>query len=606
MFVCKGSTRIPQGIPEMPESREMSPLSSTTEWSSPGRDALASLPVIALLAAAAVGAAAAAHLLLRVDDVLGAVLPVDTRPADPVAAVAGVIGFAAIALGLARRNRLAWSLAMVTFAAGLVVQGVVFRHPVGATLAATCLLRLVATRGRYDVAGPTGVRGWLGIGLGVLAVGVVAEVAFSVVAAADASPTARLSDAAATLAGSLAFTDVPQVAWLVGHGGLLAAAVLAVRLPMAFLAVGALRPAPMPAPDPALRARAQDVTRRFGHGALLPFQLGDDKLAFAPDVTEGVVVYGLAGRYAVVLGDPIGRNGEAWVAFDEFLETSRRRGQVPAVYQASAGARGPLVDRGFRVIQVGREAIVDLASFDLAGSRRANLRHTVTRARKGGVSVSVHLDGLAPKERVHLERELTAIDDAWRAHSGPELGFTIGRFDPSGLDIIAISVAEQGDGTPIAFATFRPTGTDGGWVLDLMRRLPGGIPGAFEACVAEAALALRAAGASTLSLGLVPLGGLTSRSVVLDERLLARVAGAIRPWYDVSGLEFFKRKFDPAWEPRFIAVRSRRHLLGLVVALLRLHLGGFGHSARTTLLSAVRPGPAPRSLLPGRVSLEDR
>lgn len=355
-----------------------------------------------------------------------------------------------------------------------------------------------------------------------------------------------------------------------------------------------------PGQDPATRARASEITRRFGRGALLPFQIGDDKLVFAPDGVEGVVAYGLAGRVAVVVGDPIGQTGDDWTAFDAFLETCRRRGHMPAVYQASGEACGSLAGRGFRTIKVGREARVDLAAFDLTGSRRANLRHTVARARRGGVSISVHLAGLSPTERERLKHGLTAIDDAWRAHAGPELGFTIGRFDPSELDTVCISVAEQADGKPVAFATFRPTGTDGGWVLDLMRRLPGGTPGAFELCVAEAAMAMRAAGAGSLSLGLVPLGGLSSRSAILEERLLARGARAVRPWYDTSGLEFFKQKFDPTWETRYIAVRRRQDLLGLAIALLRLHVGGFRHAARSTfsatlgrrIVPAVRRRPA--------------
>ncbi len=347
--------------------------------------------------------------------------------------------------------------------------------------------------------------------------------------------------------------------------------------------------------DSVTRVRAREITRRHGRGALLPFQIGEDKLVFTPEGVEGVVVYGVAGHHAVVLGDPIGPAVDAWRAFDLFLETCRQRGQVPVVYQASAEARDSLAQRGFRAVQVGREARLDLATFDLAGPRRANLRHTVARARKGGVRVTVQLGGLDPSEHRRLQRGLTAIDDAWRAKAGPELGFTIGRFDPSELGSLCISVAEGAEGDPIAFATFRPTGTDGGWVLDLMRRLPDATPGAFEACLTEAATAMRAAGASNLSLGLVPLGGLSSRSPILEERVLARGARAVRPWYDTSGLEFFKQKFDPTWELRYAAVRMRRDLFGLGVALLRLHLGGFGHATRVTIATALRRRPAPAS-----------
>jgi hypothetical protein len=52
--------------------------------------------------------------------------------------------------------------------------------------------------------------------------------------------------------------------------------------------------------------RARAIAEKYGCGALLPFQLGEDKLVFSPPDSDGLVVYGLAGRTAVVLGDLIG------------------------------------------------------------------------------------------------------------------------------------------------------------------------------------------------------------------------------------------------------------------------------------------------------------
>jgi lysylphosphatidylglycerol synthetase-like protein (DUF2156 family) len=567
-------------------------------------ETIAWLPVLALVAAAAIGLAGQLHRFVRIDAVLAAVLPIDTLPTDPIAALAGAIGSVALGIGLSRGSRLAFRLAVVAFGAGFVVQAVVLHHPVGAALAAACLVGLGCTRGRYVVDGRASLRGWSGFALAVLTVSLAAEAALALFVITGVGPLTGRADALAMLAATLSFSDAGPLAPIVAHVGVLAALVLAVRLSVAFLAVTALRPAPTPDPGPAYTARTREIARRFGHGALLPFQAADGMLAYTRAEMDGMIAYGVAGRCAVVLGDPIGPDGDRWAAFDGFLETCRRAGRVVAVYQASRDARAPLAARGFRTIQVGREASIDLAGFDLAGSRRANLRHTVTRARAGGVSVRVAIDGLRPADLERLRDALTAIDDAWRAQAGPELGFTVGSFDPATLGSTAIAVAEGADARPIAFATFQPTGNDGGWVLDLMRRVPGGTPGAFEACVVEAALALRASGATTLSLGLVPLSGLAGDAATIEERLLARAARVARPWYDVSGLEFFKRKFDPAWEPRFIAVRSRRDLPGLIVALLRLHLGGLGHAARTTLSSALRAHPAPTTPISHRKPLE--
>src|SRR5207249_11772820 len=58
---------------------------------------------------------------------------------------------------------------------------------------------------------------------------------------------------------------------------------------------------------------------------------------------------------------------------------------ISAVYQASAAGLDPLRARGFVAYHIGLEAMLDLNSFDLSGPRRANLRHTVTRAQRGGL-----------------------------------------------------------------------------------------------------------------------------------------------------------------------------------------------------------------------------
>ncbi len=219
-----------------------------------------------------------------------------------------------------------------------------------------------------------------------------------------------------------------------------------------------------------------------------------------------------------------------------------------------------------------------LAGFTVKTPQRANLRHTITRARRGGVTFEFH-QGARCRRSGRLLAGLLAIDAGWQKTAGPPLGFTVGRFDPAELGETAIAVALEADGQPAAFATFRPTG-QGGWVLDLMRRRPGGTPGCMEGCLVEAATALGAQGATELSLGLAPLAGVAGDAHGADERALALGARLVRRWYDVDGLAFFKSKFDPVWVPRYAAVPGRLDGPGLAIALLGLHLGGYRSAAR--------------------------
>jgi phosphatidylglycerol lysyltransferase len=551
-------------------------------------------PAVALALAASAAVLAATHLVQpgsRVERILDSVLPLSPIAPPAFGAVISAITLVALAIGLRRGKRSSWELAVMVFGAAAFAQGVLLHHPIAGTIGVGCLAVLVAGRERYAIR--IGRPGRRIVALAVIAVlAALGDVALALTfPSARTNPATGLSAAARTLADVLSFNSVRPLAGLARHDGLLTSVILAVRLPLAILAIAALRPAPPVVPSPAEEAQVDGIFRQHGHGALLPFQLGSDKQHFT--TSEGaVVVCGRYGRFAIALGDPTGPAGSEHGAWAAFVASCRSRDEIPAVYQASGQSRADLLALGLRPFRVGHEAIIDLTTFDLAGSKRANLRHTITRARKAGVAFRFYPSGIPALARRALEPSMTEIDRAWSAAAGPRLGFTIGCFELAELDRLAIAVATDADGAAIAFATFRPTGIDGGWVLDLLRRAPGGTPGALEGCLAEAAFGLRDAGAPTLSLGLAPLAGLDDASAVTEERGLARAASLVRRFYDVRGLAFFKGKFDPRWEPRYVALENRRDLPALAIALVGLHVGG--------LRSVVRSGIV--ALLPARLA----
>ena len=533
-------------------------------------------PALALALAASAAVLAAAHFVppgSRVERILDAVLPLSPDEPPAFGALLGIITLIAIAVGLQRRRQRSWELAVLVFGAAAFVQGVLLHHPIAGTIAAGCLAALVAGRDRFSIR--MGRPGRRIVALAVIALlAAVGDMALALTfPSARTNPVTGLSAATGTFADMFSFASVRPLAGLEGHDGLLTALILAVRLPLGILALAALWPVPPVVSSPAEVAQVDGILRRHGHGALLPFQLGTDKQHLTTR-ESAVVVFGRYGRFAVALGDPTGPTGSAGGAWAAFVASCRARDEIPAVYQASSESRADLLALGLRPFRVGHEAIVDLATFDLSGSRRANLRHTITRARKGGVVFRFYPAGVPAPERTALLPSLMEIDRQWSAAAGPRLGFTIGQFDPGETDRLAISIATADDGAAIAFATFRPTGVDGGWVLDLLRRAPDGTPGALEGCLAEAAAGLREVGAPTLSLGLAPLAGLDDASAASEERALARAASLVRRFYDVRGLAFFKGKFDPRWEPRYVAIANRRDLPALAIALVGLHVGG--------------------------------
>ena len=533
-------------------------------------------PVVLLVVAAAASLAYALTFLRPATSWLDGYLPLDPASSQPLAAVMWSIVLASLAVGLVRGRSMAWWLVMVVLSLGLIAQSQALSHPVG-TLVIGCLLALLlADRGRYQV---ETAAGWRRVTVAMLVVGalVVALETSLVIAATGSWPRGlgAVGDLTAALANALGMSDstADRVLHQTSRDMLVILLVVASRLPILLAALGVLSRAAEPVPDPTIRARNLAIVRRYGSGALLPFQLGDDKHVFSSPDADGLVVYGLAGRTAVVLGDPIGSPDALPIVLDEFLERCRKLDRWPVVYQATAGCRGLLTAAGFRMFKVGEEAIVDLSTWNLVGHRRANLRHTITRCRKDSVTFSWYPNGI-PAAETGLLDEMTAIDAAWRKGMGPQMGFTISCFDPKSTGDLPASVALSAAGRVLGFATFRPTGADCGYVLDLMRRAADGPPGVVEACISEAACALGAAGAITLSLGMAPLVGLDGVNGPWEERVLAGAVRLVHRWYDVDGLAFFKRKFDPYWIPRYGATQRRRDIVGFAVSLLRVHLSG--------------------------------
>jgi phosphatidylglycerol lysyltransferase len=535
-----------------------------------------SAPAI-LLAVSTLAALAYFFEFLRpLADSLDGVLPLDPADADPTVAVLSVIGLAALTVGLVRAKSGAWWLTMATLSVSLLAQAVVVSHPLVVIGIGGLLAMLLADRRRYAVETDMG---WRRLIVALVVVGGVAvglQTSLIIATTGDwPRPLSALSDVTSAFGNALGLSDdtAAQVLNQSSRSALLGLLLLASRLPIVLAAVGVLTRVSEPPVDPTTRARARSIANEYGSGALMPFQLGEDKLVFSPPETRGLVVYGLAGRMAVVLGDLIGPDEAAPGLFADFVARCRKLDRVPVVYQASSAARALLVAAGFRVFKVGEEALIDLPTFDTTGPKRANLRHTITRCGKDGVLVRWFPDGIPAAESPLLD-DLRAIDSAWRKKAGPEMGFTISHPDRAALTALPVSVAVDSAGRAVAYTTYRRTGVDGGWVLDLMRRYFDGPPGAVEATIAEAAFAFRAAGARTLSLGLAPLFGLDASSPVFEERMLARGGRLVQRWYDVRGLACYKNKFDPYWIPRFGAIRRRRDLVGFVVGLLRVHLAG--------------------------------
>lgn len=494
------------------------------------------------------------------------ILPAGPVAGDWVGAEVSSTGFLLVALALLRRKRFGYWMALAVVAGGVVVQGATLGHPVSAVIALAVGLILLITRGRYDAG--TGRREAL-LAAALLAGGVTLAGVAALAAATGADALGRTVDAIGSLLDLATPVAVPGLATI---GALLVAA----RLAYVLASMLALDPRHDDR-SPAEVAAAKATLRRVGGGALFPYQLGPECTAWHDEAATAALAVAPVGRIDLALGDPAGEPAAASSVLDAWIMRCRRDDLAPVVYRASAELATRLRRRGWVSIPVGRLAIVDPVSFDLSSPRVVDLRQALARANERGITTMWSLEGLAAIDDARVTTAIPQLNRAWRGRAGTPSGLASGRFEPdldAGDARAAIAIARDADGLPVAFAVLRPTGSDGGWVLDVARQPRPATPGALEACLVTAITALGEVGVQRLALGLAPLGGLDSRSPRRSERWLARGARRIRPLYDHERRATFKEQFGPVWESRFLLVENWASLSAALIALLRLRLGG--------------------------------
>lgn len=329
----------------------------------------------------------------------------------------------------------------------------------------------------------------------------------------------------------------------------------AVALAGAFAVARLLRdvgsPPALPAIDEidAAAAVAADSVDSIAHLALL----GDKRLLFNADRTA-FVMYGVEGRTWVSMGDPQGdeqdRADLAW----RFREMVDRNGGIPAFYEIRRGNLGLYVDLGLGIHNIGENARVPLAEFSLQGGARKGLRRTVRHLEeREGCSFRV----FPPAEVPRILPRLREVSDEWLAgKSGREKSFSLGSFREPYLCRLPAAVVER-QGEIVAFANLWPGGRRSELSVDLMRYGQAAPTDTMEYLFTRLMLWGREQGFDAFNLGMAPLSGLEGRDLApLHHRIGDLIFRHGEHFYHFQGLRQYKQKFDPVWEPRYVACPS--------------------------------------------------
>lgn len=277
---------------------------------------------------------------------------------------------------------------------------------------------------------------------------------------------------------------------------------------------------------------------------------GDKALLFHPN-DDAFLMYARRGRSLVALYDPIGPTQQRAEMIWQFRDLCDLHHARPVFYQVRAENLPYYMDIGLTAIKLGEEARVDLKRFDLEakGKEMKDLRYTWNRGTRDGLSLEIHEPGQAPMD------ELKVISDAWLTGKNVrEKGFSLGRFSDDYLKHFRIAIIRF-EGRPVAFANLLETYSHDLASLDLMRAHPDAPKLTMEFMMVGLIQHYKNHGYARFSLGMVPLSGLQPRrGAPLTQRLGSMVFRRGEQLYNFQGLRRFKDKFQPDWEPRYMAV----------------------------------------------------
>jgi lysyl-tRNA synthetase, class II len=497
-------------------------------------------------------------------------LPGAFAAASAVTVVSGIL-LLLLAHALRRRKRRAWRAAVVLLAFSVVLHTLKFEF-IPLVMSLAVLVALILYRGEFRALGDPrtrwrAVRTFFVLAIASLMVGVLMVTLLG----------------RHVVGGPPSFASTLQevVTGLVGFGGplvfrpdrlndlndfVLTALGLMTALVTIYLALRAPEPRPelTDGDEAAMRSLLQRSPDSLGY-----FNLRRDKSVVWSESGKAAIAYRVVSGVMLASGDPLG-DPEAWPgAIASFLVEAELHAWTPAVIGCSERA-GVIWCResGFAALELGDEAVVDVAEFSLNGRPMRNVRQMVKRIERAGYTTEVMRAGVISEG----ERRRALVDaDAWRG-TETERGFSmaLGRLvDPVDPDCV-FAVARQ-DGVIRAFLQFVPWGDDG-MSLDLMRRDRTADAGVNELLIVDALKFCPELGVNRVSLNFAVFRSTLERGERLGAGPLLRgwrrVLLFASRWFQIESLYRFNAKFQPTWVPRFIVYPATRDLPRIAVAAL--------------------------------------
>jgi lysyl-tRNA synthetase class 2 len=223
---------------------------------------------------------------------------------------------------------------------------------------------------------------------------------------------------------------------------------------------------------------------------------------------------------------------------------------------------------GLTALELGDEAIVDVAGFSLKGRAMRNVRQMVNRVERSGYTAQVRRVRDIPPSEIAMFRRVAGT---WRGNP-TERGFSmaLGRMGAPGDEDCVIATAHE-NGVLRGVLHFVPWGPDG-LSLDLMRRDRSAQPGVNDFLIVAAINAAGDLGIKHMSLNFAVFRAALERGERIGAGPVTRAWRGVlvfaSRWFQIESLYKFNAKFAPVWVPRFFVWPGTRDTPRVALAAL--------------------------------------
>ena len=321
------------------------------------------------------------------------------------------------------------------------------------------------------------------------------------------------------------------------------------------------------------------VMRDEDQDSLGYFATRQDKSVIWSDNKKAGIAYRVQNGVMLASGDPFGEYSLWGETIEKFLAYASLHAWTPAVMGASDRGGEVWVERAnMLAVDIGDEAIINVADFTLEGRPMRNVRHMVNRVSKAGYSTySSRFGDLTPQ----VQEQLRGLTKKWR-YGVAERGFSMAmdRFGGA-LDSDSLITVAQLAGEVKGILYFVPWGKTK-ISLDRMQRENGVDSGLNELMIAQTVAYARENGITHISLNFAAFRSLFERAdkisagpITRTTRNLIRFASN---WFQIESLYRFNAKFQPEWQTRYVIYPKASDLVRVGYSALRAEkfIAGFG------------------------------